>query len=146
MSLLPRCLLLSALLALAPAAARAEVRQYGSYEVHYSLFASDFLTPEVARAYGIVRANDRAVLSVALRRAADAGGTGAVAAVISGTRSDLLHRNALEFREVREDGAIYYIADFPFRNDERLFFEIELLPEGDRARLDLDFNKTLWVD
>src|SRR5262245_42134305 len=85
------------------AAARAEQRQFGQYDVYYSLFTADFLQPDVARALDIVRAKDRAVLNVAVRRRGDAGQDAAVAAVLEGTRGDLITKTTLEFREVAED-------------------------------------------
>ena len=60
------------LLALPWQAAFAEVQTFGRYEVYYSLFASDFLRPEIARAYGIVRANDRADHRLPIERKAEA--------------------------------------------------------------------------
>lgn len=135
---------LAALLPVLPAFA--EMQQYGRYEVHYSLFASDFLSPQVARAYGVVRAPDRALLNVAVRRREDSGSTVPVAAAIEATRSDLVHRQPLPFREVREDGAIYYLADFPFRNEETHYLELRIRPEGDTATLELRFNKMLYTD
>jgi hypothetical protein len=124
-------------------ATRAESRQFGDYDAHYSVFASSFLQPAVASAYGIVRANDRAVLNIALRqRSLDK----AVAARVTGTRGDLIYKHPLEFREVREDGAIYYLADFPFLNDETLYFEVDIGPEEDSGTLKLRFEKVLYVD
>ena len=75
------------LLALPWQAAFAEVKTFGRYEVHYIIFASDFLRPEIARAYGIVRANDRAVLNIAVRRLEPAGGSVPIKARPLGRRS-----------------------------------------------------------
>jgi len=133
---------LFALIVLATAA-RAESRQFGDYDAHYSVFASSFLQPAVASAYGIVRARDRAVLNIALRQRSQ---DSAVAARVSGTRGDLIHKHPLVFREVREDGAIYYLADFPFINGETLYFEIDIGPEADSGTLKLRFEKVLYVD
>jgi len=134
------------LLALPWQAAFAEMQAFGRYEVYYSLFASDFLRPEIARAYGIVRANDRAVLNIAVRRLEPAGGSVPIKAKVEGTRSDLVHTRDLELREVIEEGAIYYLAEFPFRNDETHYFKVRIHPDGDTSTLDLQFKQTLYVD
>ena len=134
------------LLALPWQAAFAEVKTFGRYEVHYIIFASDFLRPEIARAYGIVRANDRAVLNVAVRRLEPSGGSVPIKAKVEGTRSDLVHVRDLELREVIEEGAIYYLAEFPFRDDETHYLKVKIHPEGDTSTLDLQFQQTLYVD
>ena len=134
------------LLALPWQAAFAEVQTFGRYEVYYSLFASDFLRPEIARAYGIVRANDRAVLNIAVRRIEPAVGSVPIKAKVEGTRSDLVHTRDLELREVIEEGAIYYLAEFPFRNDETHYFKVSIHPDGDTSTLDLQFKQTMYVD
>ena len=54
----------SLLLMLLAAASRAEMRQFGSFEVHYSVFASSFLQPDIAAAYGIVRAKDLSLIHI----------------------------------------------------------------------------------
>lgn len=138
--------LIAMLLLLAAASAGAESRVFGRYEVHYSIFAADFLQPGIAQAYGIVRAPDRAVLNIAVRRRLDGGGDEAVAAEVSGTRSDLIHKTPLEFREVVEPGARYYLAHFPVRNDETLYFDLNIAPDGDDAMLGLRFEKRFFVD
>jgi hypothetical protein len=94
-----------------------------------------------------VRAKDRAVLNVSVRRR-DPGAPRdrSVAARVTGTRSDLVHRNALEFRPVNEPGASYYLAEFPFRDGETVYFDLGIEPEGAGRPLELRFDKTLYVD
>ena len=128
------------------AAAQAEMRQYGDYEVHYSLFQSSFLQPSIASAYSIVRARDHAVLTIAVRRTSEALASVAVSAAISGKRGDLIYSKALDFREIREDQAVYYVADFAFISGEAIYFDLSIRPEGDPAALSLKFNQTLYAD
>lgn len=138
-------LLLGAGLAL-PARAAAETQQFGAYEVHYSVFVSSFLQPVVAESYGIVRASDRAVLNIAVRLRGRDGATRAVASTMSGSRGDLIRKEALRFREIREQGAVYYLADFPFIEGETHYFDIRVRPEGEPGELRLQFSKTLYED
>jgi SAM-dependent methyltransferase len=124
-------LALWALLFVLPAAA--EQRQFGQYDVYYSLFTADFLQPDVARTLDIVRAKDRAVLNIAVRRRGEGGQDTPVAAVLEGSHGDLIHKTALEFREVAEDEARYYLAQFPFRNGEAVYLELRITPQGERT-------------
>ena len=131
------------LLALLATAARAEMRQYGSFEVHYSVFSSSFLQPDVAAAYGIVRAKDRALINIAVRRGT--GDAATVSAAVSGTRGDLIHKTPLGFREIREEQAVYYIAEFDFVSGETQYFDIAILPAGEARPLVMQFNHALYA-
>jgi hypothetical protein len=137
---------LGALFCMLANAAIAEERVFGRYEVHYSVFASDFLQPPIAQANGVVRAADRAVLTVAVRLRDGSGGSSTVAATLTGSRSDLVHRKELVFQEIREDGAVYYITDFPFLNGETHQLSVDIRPDGDSATLSLRFPTTLYID
>jgi hypothetical protein len=132
------------LLALLAWTAQAEVRQYGSFEVHYSVFGSSFLQPDVAAAYGIVRAKDRAVINIAIRRGS--GDAAAVSATLRGTRGDLIRKTPLEFREIREQQAVYYIAEFGFLDGETQYFDIAIQPAGEARALELRFSQVLYAD
>lgn len=127
-------------------AAHAEVRRFGAYEVHYSLFQSSFLQPSIASAYSIVRARDHAVLTIAVRRTGKEPAGVAVSAAISGQRGDLIYSKPLDFREIREEQAIYYVADFAFISGEAMYFDLSIRPEGDPGALSLKFNQTLYAD
>jgi hypothetical protein len=81
-----------------------------------------------------------------VRRLEPAGGSVPIKAKVEGTRSDLVHTRDLELREVIEEGAIYYLAEFPFRNDETHYFKVRIHPDGDTSTLDLQFKQTLYVD
>ena len=142
-----RLALLFLMAALAEAPARAEQRQFGRYDVYFSVFAADFLRPETAQALGIVRAPDRAVLNISIRRRDDGRPADApVSARVEGTRGDLVRKTPLEFRVVQEDGAVYYLAQFPFRDGETHYFELEIQPAEEPQALDLRFEKTLYVN
>ena len=150
-------LICSALLLLAAAMAPAlwaddtpfEV-QSGPYTVYYSLFPSTFLRPEVAAAYGIVRGKNRAVLNVSiLERVAegDRETTRGKSALVRGTRSDLIHKTPLEFAEVREQDAVYYLAEVPFGGTSpRLYFELRVEPDPDASPIDISFSKQLSAE
>jgi Domain of unknown function (DUF4426) len=126
-------------------AARGESKRFGEYEVIYTVVNTRFLRPEIAASYGIRRANDRALLNIALRRGSGADST-AVAARVTAERGDLMRKSAIVLREVHEPAAIYYLGEFPFENAETQYFRLSLVPEGDNATLSVDFSKTLYAD
>lgn len=137
---LPSIVLAMLCLLVAPPS-QAESRQFGAYEVHYSVFASSFLKPDIAAAYGIVRGQDRGILNIVVRK-----DNATVEADMKGTRGDLVRKEDLAFRAIREDGAIYYIAEFSFVSAETLYFNVAVTPAGDTSVLRLEFNQPLYAD
>lgn len=138
---------LIAMLVLAVADARADgSKSFGDYEVHYSVFTSTFIKPEVAGSYNIVRGKDRALINIAVRKREANGDTRAEAAAISGNSSDLIHTTPLQFREIREQGAIYYLAELRFYDRELRTFTLDIQPQSSAETFTLKFSKKLYFD
>jgi len=120
--------------------------QSGAYTIHHNAFTSDNLPPQVAQAYGIQRSTSRGMLNVSVMRDKP-GSTGGepVSALITLQARNLIgqKRADIQLREVREQNAIYYIADFPVAHREHLIFDLEVIPAGEtkalRARLEQEF-------
>jgi hypothetical protein len=141
---IPRHYLLLLLFAVNPSFA--ESMQFGRYEVHYTVVNSTFLEPAVAAHYQITRATDRAFVNLAVRELAPDATDRAATAVIEGRTWDLFQNQFLEFREIREGDAIYYIADFEFSDKELRFFDLNILPAGASRSKQLKFQHTVYVE
>jgi uncharacterized protein DUF4426 len=124
----------------------AQEKTFGPYQVHYSVFNSSFITPEVASAYGITRGKNRALINIAVRKQLKSGEDIAQRAFISGHSSDLIHQLPLEFEEIEEQGAIYYIASLKFNDKEMRSFTIKIQPDPNISPYTLKFSKTLYHD
>lgn len=122
--------------------AMAEQKQtYGQLDVHYSVFNSGFLQPEVAAAVGLVRSKSQGVVNVALLQAGKAS-TGQV----SGEVKNLLGQiTPLSFKQVNEGTAIYYLAQFPFEQQEMLRFTLDV-KGADGVAHSFDFNQEFFPD
>lgn len=131
------------LLALVASGAEAASTQMGRYEVHYSVVNTTFVEPDTAAIYGLVRARDRAFLNIAVRERLADGSDRAVTAKIEGRSWDFYQNVFLEFREVREGDAVYYIADFEFNDGEVRFFNLLLLPDGESRSQPLKFHQKI---
>ena len=119
-------------------------KQFGNDTVHFSVLNTSFLTPQVARSYGIVRGKNKFLINVSVRRQSGPDNI-ALRATINGTQSDLIHRTPLDFREVIEQDAVYYIAEFAISNDERRDFRLQVNVD-DKPSYDVQFIKMLYVD
>jgi hypothetical protein len=122
-----------------------QTETFGPFELHYSVVNTTFLDPTVAATYGITRGEKRAILNLAVREKL-AEGSAARPMVLQGRTSDLMQQQALEFREIREGEAIYYIAEFSFINEEWRFFEIEFRPEGATQSYTFKFKHQLYIN
>ena len=121
-------------------------RTFGDYDVFYNVVNSTFIKPDVAARYGIVRGSDKALINIAVRKRLPGGKSTAHAVEISGSSSDLIHSLPLQFREIKEHDAIYYIAELSFRDKELRSFTIQIRTEPGIAPYTLKFNKTLYED
>ena len=125
-----------ALLFWAAAAAAQEAKvikshqDFGDYRVIYSVFNSDFIKPEIAQNYKLVRARDRAFVNISVVK--KEGGTHGLSSEMSGTATNLIQQSRpLKFIEIREGEAVYYLAPLRFEDEETLTFTIDLkLPNG----------------
>ena len=127
------------LLALPAVAERKQT--FGELDVHYSVFNSSFLQPDVAAAAGLTRSKTVGVLNIAALK--DGKGQ---AAKVSGTLKNLLGQTSeLKFKQVLETGAVYYLAEFPLRQREMLTFSIQV-QIGGAAPHTLTFNQEVFPD
>lgn len=122
-------LLILTLLIVSPASFSAS-ESFGEYTVHYQAVNSTFVNADIAEQYGIVRSDRRAFLNISVMKSASDGTMAAVPAIVSGGKRNLLGQvGEINFREIREENAIYYIGEFEFSNAEIVRFAIEVQPE-----------------
>ncbi|MCJ8204660.1 DUF4426 domain-containing protein [Pseudomonas sp. RGM2987] len=134
--LISACLCAGAMAADVIKAERKEV--FGDVTVHYNTFNSTFLTPDIAKAAELVRSKNQGVINVSLIKDGKP-----LMAQVSGTIKDLTSKTVpLTFRQVIEQGAIYYIAQYPVDQQETRTFEIKV-QTGDKINT-LNFNQELF--
>ncbi len=119
---------------------------FGDYEVHYSVFNSSFITPDIAKAYGIVRSKSQALVNIAVLKKQLDGSMQAVSAVINGDVFDLVHRANLEFSEVREQDSVYYLANFDISHKIKVYFTVIVQSDPNTSPFKVTFNRTLYKD
>ena len=125
----------------------AGVVQDGDYEVNYSVFNSTLIPPEVAKHYPIVRGKDRALVNVALLKKQGMAMTLGQKAKVTGSANNLLGQSfPLEFVEINEGEAIYYLANLRFDHLDIYHFKIEVQPEADKKIIDVKFSHKLYQD
>lgn len=132
-------------LALLNVAEAEQMQLFGDYEVHYSLVNTRHVPAQVAKAYGLVRAGNRMLLNIAVRKRLGNQQTTAQPAELTGRRNDLMRTYDLKFTEVKERDAVYYISEFKVINQEFSRFTIDLQISPQES-FTLEFEKTMYVD
>ncbi|AHL36471.1 homoserine acetyltransferase [Pseudomonas brassicacearum] len=134
--LITACLSVGAMAADVIKGERKEV--FGDVTVHYNTFNSTFLTPDIAKAAELIRSKNQGVINVSVLRDGKP-----LMAQVSGSVKDLTSKTIpLTFRQITEQGAIYYIAQYPVDQQETRTFEIKV-QTGDKINT-LNFNQELF--
>lgn len=121
--------------------------EFGNYKVFYSVFNSTFLSPEIAELHGFSRAANRALVNIALIHSTDEGDSLGLSARVEGSAQNLIMQNKpLNFVEVRDGDAVYYLASFTFNNEEPLHFSVTVDHDGTATPHQVKFTKTLYRD
>jgi len=111
---------------------------FGDVTVHYNTFNSTFLTPDIAKAAGLTRSKNQGVINVAVIKDGKP-----LTAEVSGSVKDLTSQTVpLKFKQITEQGAIYYIAQFPVDQQEVRTFDIKV-QNGDKINT-INFNQELF--
>jgi hypothetical protein len=140
-----RLALLLLTLSLTLPAAAERLQRFGDLEVHYNVFNSSFLQPDIAAASGLTRSKTQGVVNVAVMRA----GKAVPAAAVSGAVKNLLGQSkTLNFQRVSEgEGdtqAVYHLAQFAMTDRELLTFDLKVQEGGNTHSV--TFNQEVFPD
>ncbi len=121
-------------------------KEFGDYVIHYNAFRSDTISPEVAKQYGLTRANNRILINIAvLKKVMNTTGK-PTSSKVTGHASNLTGQlKNLEFKEITEGNAIYYLANTTISDGEFLKFDIKIMPDGETRAARLRFDKRFFT-
>jgi len=121
-------------------------KEFGDYVIHYNAFRSDTLTPEIAKAYSLTRRNNRMVVNIVVQKKTGKTTT-PVKAKVTGFASNLTGQiKDLEFKEIHDGEAIYYLAQSQVSNRETLKFDIKATPTGESLIANIKFKQQFYTD
>jgi hypothetical protein len=120
------------------------MKNIGGYVVHFSAQSTDQLSPEIARAYNIVRSKNRAMLNVSIIRESDDASVEADVQVKTVNLTGQLKN--VTMRKVPDQQAIYYIGETPVANRETLIFDITVRPDGADTASEVRFKRQFYTD
>ena len=121
----------------------AEQKQHlGPFDVHYVVVPSTFFNAEISDRYDIVRGPDRALMNLSILDEKQV----AQPVELEGEMINLLgQRQQLQFREIKEGSAIYYLAPIKHSDRETLRFQVEITG-NDGVTRKLEFQQQMFWD
>ncbi|CAI8168034.1 DUF4426 domain-containing protein [Pseudidiomarina mangrovi] len=142
-NLLSTLLLLSSLLFTQSASAQQAMR-LGPWEVHYNAFNSTLLRAEMAQQYDLQRSSTLATLNITVLAADEPGKPAQKVTVTGYSMNPLSQQQRLDFNQVIEGDAVYYLAQVRFTNLETLRFFITI--DDGKQQQTLRFHKEFWAN
>jgi len=142
-----RTLIALMLFALALPSQAAGSKDFGDYQVHWSVLPSTFLSPEVAQANDLQRSKGIGLINIAIMKEQDNGSLKPVTGQVEGKVSnDIQQVNFLAFRRIEEGDAVYFLAQYQYNSGQLMTFDITARPAGLQQDLTVRFAHTLFSD
>jgi len=144
MSVISRLMVLLFLGILSPLiyADKAHQIDYKDYTIHYSVYPSDHLQPNIAKAVGIKKESSRVVVTVVVNKKKPGKLPESVKASVNGNAFYMSGmRMRMKLRELNDRGATYYISDFKVRDGDRMTFAMSVKPDGESQEKEFKFVK-----
>lgn len=120
------------------------MKKLGSMNVHYIAIGSTFFTPEIAKAYGITRSRYNGLINISVLDNTKAGNPAKTISITGQAKNNLGQFKSLEFQEVKEGDAVYYLAQVSYNNEETLHFTLDI-NDGEEQQT-LKFSQKFYVD
>ncbi|MHA7879777.1 MAG: DUF4426 domain-containing protein [Saccharospirillum sp.] len=117
---------------------------FGNYELHYIVFNSTMLQPDIAARYSIPRSGQLAVVNLSvLEKQPNGVAIPREAEVQLQTRNLLGQTNPIELRMIREQNALYHLGTLRFDHRDVLRFDVTVTIPGERT-FNTTFSQELW--
>ena len=127
--------------------AHAGSKDFGDYEVLWSVLPSTFLAPEVAKENDLQRSKGIGIVNIAIMKENEDGSMTPVGGQVEGkVTNDVQQVKFLAFRRVQEGESVYFIAEYQYSSGELMTFNITARPTGLQQDLAIRFAHTLFSD
>ncbi len=120
------------------------MKKLGSMNVHYMAIGSTFFTPEIAKVYGITRSRYNGLINISVLDNTKAGNPAKTVSISGKAKNNLGQFKTLEFTEVKEGNAIYYLAQIKYSNEETMHFTLAI--NDGKEQQTLKFSQKFYVD
>ncbi|MCN4143713.1 MAG: DUF4426 domain-containing protein [Thiohalomonas sp.] len=116
-------------------------KEYADHIVYYNAFLTDSLPPQMTKQYALKRSKNYAMINISVMEKGAAVPTGVKSQVTGQLKNLMGQTRALEFREIKEGQAVYYIAQIGVQSKEVVNFSIDIKPESSKEKYEIKFSK-----
>jgi hypothetical protein len=120
------------------------MKKLGSMDVHYMAIGSTFFTPEIAKVYGITRSRYNGLINISVLDNTKAGNPAKTVSITGKAKNNLGQFKTIEFTEVKEGEAIYYLAQIKYSNEETINFTLAI--NDGKEQQTLKFSQKFYFD
>ena len=120
------------------------MKKLGSMDVHYMAIGSTFFTPEIAKVYGITRSRYNGLINISVLDNTKPGNPAKTVSISGKAKNNLGQFKTIEFSEVTEGDAIYYLAQIKYSNEETIHFTLSI--NDGKEQQTLKFSQKFYVD
>ena len=107
---------------------------FSNLEVHYIALPSTFIEPYIATQYGLKRSKYTGLVNISVLDKNQQSMP--IEANLIGSGRNLIGQvEQLEFKKIKEGKSIYYIATYPFTNEEIVKFDVQIKAQNKTHRL-----------
>lgn len=126
---------------LAPTALAERKIEFDNFEVHYIVIPTVFLSREIASQYDLVRGKAWSLVNISVL---DELGNPRQARVRGSYRNLIDQTYDLDFREVLEDTAVYYLAPIKHTDEDIFRFTLIIDVPGEDEPLEVKFTQKMY--
>ena len=101
-------------LGIVTSASAENMKTLGTMNVHYMAIGSTFFTPEIAKVYGITRSRYNGLINISVLDNTIKDTPAKSVSINGKAKNNLGQFKVLEFKEVKEGNAIYYLAQVSY--------------------------------
>lgn len=120
------------------------MKKLGSMNVHYMAIGSTFFTPEIAKVYGITRSRYNGLVNISVLDNTKAGKPAKTVTINGQAKNNIGQFKSIEFKEVKEGNAIYYLAQISYNHEETIHFNLTI--NDGKEQQTLKFSQKFYVD
>lgn len=120
------------------------MKKLGTMNVHYMAIGSTFFTPEIAKVYGITRSRYNGLVNISVLDNTQTATPAKSVSITGKAKNNLGQFKNLEFKEVKEGDAIYYLAQVSYNHEETIHFDLTITDGKEKQQL--KFSQKFYVD
>ena len=116
-------------------------KEFAQHIVYYNAFPTDSLPSQMTKQYGLKRSKNYAMINISVMKKGTGVPTGVKSKVTGQLKNLIGQTRTIEFREIKEGKAIYYIAQIGVQSKEVVNFFIDIYPQDNNEKYEIKFTK-----